>query len=61
MAKTKNKYWLFLEELRKSGKTNMFGATPYLMAGFGLSEKEADRILIDWMTNYNRKDYEEDE
>lgn len=54
---TNNKYWIFLEELRKSGETNMYGATPYLMEAFGLSKNEAIKILSDWMRNYNRDDY----
>lgn len=56
---TTNKYWIFLEELRRSGATNMFGAAPYLMANFGeLSRAEARKILADWMHNYDPKDYE---
>ena len=55
---TNNKYWIFLENLRRSGKTNMFEATPYLMVEFGLTQKEAKEILVDWMKNYNREDYE---
>jgi len=55
---TTNKYWVFLEELRRSGKTNMFGATPYLQLEFGLSQKEANEILLNWMENYNPEDYE---
>lgn len=58
MAKTTNKYWIYLENLRKSGVTNMFGATPYLMEEFGLDKKEATKILSDWMHNYNPDDYE---
>lgn len=55
---TKNKYWIYLEDLRRSGATNMFGAVPYLMKEFELEEKEAVRILADWMNNYNREDYD---
>lgn len=58
MAKTTNKYWIYLEQLRRSGVTNMFGATPYLMNEFDLDKKEATRILSDWMHNYNPDDYE---
>ena len=58
MAKTTNKYWIYLENLRKSGVTNMFGATPYLMEEFDLDRKEATKILSDWMHNYNPNDYE---
>lgn len=55
--KTENRYWIYLEELRRSGVTNMFGATPYLMAKFGIKKEEAAEILVDWMNNYNRDDY----
>lgn len=58
MAKTTNKYWVYLENLRKSGVTNMFGATPYLMEEFDLDKKEATKILSDWTHNYNPDDYE---
>ena len=55
---TDNKYWIYLEELRQSGVTNMFGAAPYLANEFGLSKREARDILLDWMENYNPDDYE---
>lgn len=60
MAKTENKYWIYLENLRRSGVTNMFGATPYLMEEFDLPKREAMSILTDWMANYNSDDYEEE-
>lgn len=49
-------YYEFLEALRKSGKTNMFGAAPYLATRFNLSKKEAFGILSEWMTNYDEID-----
>lgn len=55
---TDNKYWLYLEQLRRSGKVNMFGAVPYLQRKFGLSRDAAIEILGKWMWHYNRKDYE---
>lgn len=58
MAKTTNEYWIYLENLRRSGVTNMFGAAPYLQEAFGLDYKEAKDILCDWMKNYNREDYD---
>ncbi len=58
--KTTNIYWIYLENLRKSGIVNMFGAAPYLQAEFGLSHKDAVSVLTDWMRNYKREDYEED-
>lgn len=41
--------FLFLNQLRYSGKTNMFGATPYLQEEFGLERTEARDILTEWM------------
>lgn len=59
MAKTKNKYWLYLENLRKSGVVNMFGAVPYLLRAFDLTQDEAEKILADWIKNYNEEDYKD--
>ena len=56
--KTENKYWIFLENVRRSGVINMFGAAPYLEEIFGLSKKEAREVLADWMANYNPDDYD---
>lgn len=56
--KTDNEFWIFLEKLRRSGITNMYGATPYLQDEFGLSKDDAREILIDWMKNYNPDDYD---
>lgn len=47
-------YYDYLEELRQSGVTNMFGAAPYLMREFALSYDEASKILSDWMHNYKQ-------
>ena len=55
---TNNKYWIYLENLRRSGVTNMYGAAPFLQEAFGLSRREATIILADWMRNYNAEDYE---
>jgi len=45
-------YYVYLEELRQSGETNMFGATPYLRKEFGLGRREAIKILGSWIDNY---------
>lgn len=55
--KTDNKYWIYLEMLRRSGVTNMYGAAPYLQKEFNISKQEAVKILADWMKNYNPEDY----
>tara|TARA_B100001094_G_scaffold333417_1_gene411879 strand:+ start:25085 stop:25270 length:186 start_codon:yes stop_codon:yes gene_type:complete len=39
----------FLNWLRESGKTNMFGATPYLQKKFKINRYDAQRFLINWM------------
>lgn len=41
--------FLFLNQLRYSGETNMFGATPYLQEEFDISRTEARDILTEWM------------
>ena len=39
----------YLDELRESGVTNMFGATPYIVREFDISTKEARTLLKKWM------------
>ena len=43
----------FLEDLRQSGKTNMFVAAIYLQGQFGLDKGEAKAILLDWMKGHS--------
>ncbi len=42
----------FLEGLRESGKTNMFGAAPYLQEAFGHTKQTAQAWLSAWMKSY---------
>jgi len=42
-------YFEYLNKLRDSGVTNMFGAVPYLRAEFGLDRNTARQILATWM------------
>jgi hypothetical protein len=39
----------FLNRLRESGETNMYGASPYLACAFSLPKREASKILVEWM------------
>jgi len=39
----------YLCELRDSGAVNMFGATTYLQEEFGLNNREAKQVVLDWM------------
>jgi hypothetical protein len=42
----------YLDELRDSGVTNMFGAAPYLVEDFNMSKAEARKALSEWMENF---------
>jgi hypothetical protein len=42
----------YLENLRESGATNMFGAAPYLKEAFDISMLEAKQILLEWMQSH---------
>jgi hypothetical protein len=46
----------FLDELRESGATNMWGATPFLKEEFkDLSDGEARQILFYWMDTFTER------
>ena len=45
----------YLDELRGSGDTNMYGAAPYLSEAFGISRNEAREILTYWMKSYGKE------
>lgn len=50
----------YLDELRESGVTNMFGARPYLMKEFpDLSKDEAGVVLLYWMKTFGERHQEE--
>ena len=50
------KHKLYLERLRRSGRTNMFGAAPYLANYFNIDKYEARKILSEWMQTYDPED-----
>lgn len=53
-AKQWTAYFNYLDILRESGTTNMFGAAPYLMAGFRIRDREqASKIVCAWMRTFN--------
>jgi hypothetical protein len=43
----------YLNDLRDSGDTNMFGASPYVQQRFGLSRNESRKLVTLWMNNFN--------
>jgi len=46
----------WLDDLRESGDTNMFGAGPYLAGAFGIDKKEARGIVGYWMETFGNSD-----
>lgn len=53
---TLEEYLSYLDDLRESGETNMFGARPYLMDAFEeLSKEEAGQVLHYWMATFGER------
>jgi hypothetical protein len=46
---------VFLDNLRESGETNMFGATPYIQEVFGVERSEAKQYLMNWMRTFDER------
>jgi hypothetical protein len=44
-----NRYQTFLRRLHAGGRSNMYGAIPYLMDAFALDRAEAFRIVCEWV------------
>lgn len=47
------KHFVYLDALRKSGATNMFGAAPYLAEAFDMPIKEARVVLQKWASTFD--------
>jgi hypothetical protein len=46
----------FLDDLRESGATNMYGAIPYIETAFpDLTGKEAKEVLMYWMKSFGER------
>ena len=45
----KMEQFIYLNKLRESGETNMYGASPYLQCAFSMTKREASKVLIEWM------------
>ncbi len=44
-----NRFHAFLRRLRAGGRSNMYGAVPYLMRRFALDRDTAFRVICDWV------------
>lgn len=42
----------YLDELRESGETNMYGAGPYLIKDFSVNPEIARQVLMYWMETF---------
>jgi hypothetical protein len=45
----------YLNKLRDSGETNMFGATPYIVNEFNMDKRTAANYLILWMQSFKNE------
>lgn len=52
-TRTWTDYFQYLDDLRESGRTNMWGAGAYLEQAFGLERREASEITGAWMKTFN--------
>ena len=46
---------IFLDVVRSSGVTNMFGAGSYIQEHFGVSKYEARDFLSEWMKTFSER------
>jgi len=50
-----DEYLEYLDDLRDSGVTNMFGAGAYIREAFGVAKDEANKILTYWMHTFSER------
>ena len=51
-----DRYLVFLDQLRESGETNMFGARPYLEQEYQeLHSAQAAKVLAYWMRTFSKR------
>lgn len=51
----KEEVFLYLDELRESGVTNMFGAGPYVEDEFDLDRRTARSLVMEWMKTFGER------
>ena len=49
---TQDEVNFFLDMLRESGVTNMYGAALYIQQQFSLDRKTANKMLFEWMRTF---------
>jgi hypothetical protein len=48
-------YFAYLDNLRETGETNMFGAAPYLEQEFNLDPRTARDVTLKWMKTFSAR------
>ena len=48
-SQRQNQYFKFLRRLRAGGRSNMYGAIPYLAAAFGCDRTTAFEVVCQWI------------
>jgi len=54
-AEEREGMFAYLDALRESGMVNMFGAGPHLAQEFGLGQREAVKVLAEWMWTFSER------
>lgn len=52
----KEKVFAYLVDLRDSGVTNMWAASPYIARKFRVSDKQAGELLVEWIKSFRREE-----
>ncbi len=47
-------YFEYLDDLRESGVTNMYGAGAYISNEYGVDHREAEKIVLAWMHTFSK-------
>ena len=47
--------FLFLDDLRESGVTNMYGSGSYIRDEFGCSKQEATKLFVAWTEAFTKR------
>ena len=51
----KQEVFQYLDDLRESGATNMFGARPYVEAEFNMPGSLAGKLVSEWMETFSER------
>ena len=51
----KEKVFTYLDNLRESGITNMFGSAPYVAEEFDVNIREARELVSEWMRTFSER------